>query len=205
MHSYIISGVRKAKSKTANIYIPLNIIDFVAYKAGEKLSRIKEAHFNYVHNSLTLDVVKSSVGIFMVDLSRNAIKEKEQNLQLYEFLKKQLIALDQGALNLKYTPIIFSIQLTQYLGFALDNNYDSENIYFDLMLGKFIDNNIRHENIMDEEVSILLHHILNGKLEKQINKEQRNKILDHLIIYYKLHIEGFNGLKSISVIRQILN
>jgi len=195
--------VRKAKSKTANIYAPLNIINFIAYKEGENLSRIKEANFNYVHNNLTTDVIKSSVGVFMVDLARNAIKEKEKNLELYEFLKFQLMALDQEKLNIKYTPIFFTIQLSQYLGFALDNNYTSEYKFFDLLHGTFIDNNIRHNNIMDEESSIMLTNILNGNIDIAISKDERNRLLDFLIEYYKLHIEGFLGLKSLSVIRQI--
>jgi len=205
LHSYIVSGVRKAKSKLANIYAPLNIIDFVAYRAGEKISRIKEAQLNYIYNDLSTNIIKSSIAIFMVDIARNAIKEKEQNLRLFNFLKTQLIALDKNALDLKFTPLNFSIQLSQFLGFALDNNYSSTNIYFDLMHGKFVDNNVRHKHILNEEMSLFLNKILTADPSNNINKEQRNILLDHLINYYKLHVEGFQGLKSIPVIRQILN
>lgn len=141
----------------------------------------------------------------MIDLARNAIKEKEQNEALYHFLKNQIVALDQGILDLKYTPIRFSIQLSHYLGFALDNNYSQEDIYFDLMHGRFIDNDIRHNNILDEECSYLLSQIMNDEKSIQISKDFRNQILDHLIEYYRLHVEGFQGLKSIGVIRQILS
>lgn len=140
----------------------------------------------------------------MIDLARNAIKEKEKNEYLYQFLKDQLIALDEGKVNLKFTPIYFCIKLSQFLGFALDNNYSEMEPYFDLMHGQFVDNDVQHKSIMDKESSTLLFEIMNQGFAADITKDQRNKILDFLIKYYELHVEGFKGIKSISVIRQVL-
>lgn len=142
--------------------------------------------------------------MFIIDLSRNAIKEKEANESLYNFLKKWLIALDNKSINLTYIPIYFSIQLANYLGFGINDNRDDENKYFDLMHGNYIDNDIRHQHIMTEGQSAILNDVLSRINLHLISKDDRNILLDRLLEYYKLHIEGFKELKSLDVIRKVL-
>jgi len=113
--------------------------------------------------------------------------------------------LDQGKVELKHGPIWFSIQLAEYLGFRINNNMSEENKYFDLMNGEYIDNDIRHIHIMSEHYSQVLYNYINNTQLETIDKEDRNKLLDRLLEYYQLHIEGFRKLKSVDVIRQILS
>jgi len=188
----------------SNVYNPINIIDFVAYKSEESLSRIKEANLSHIYEHLNYDIIRSSIAMYIIDLSRNAIKEKEANESLYNFLKKWLIALDDKSINLTYIPIYFSIQLANYLGFGINDNRDEENKYFDLMHGNYINNDIRHQHIMTEGQSAILHDVLSRVNLHLISKDDRNILLDRLLEYYKLHIEGFKGLKSLEVIRRVL-
>ena len=188
----------------SNVYSPVNIIDFVAYKSEESLSRIKEANLNYIYKNLNYDIIRSSIGMFLVDLARNAIKEKEANEDLYFFLKKWLIALDDKSINLTYIPIYFTIQLANYLGFGINVNRSDENIYFDMMQGSYIDNDVRHTHIMTEGQSNNLYQVMERNDLHLISKDERNILLDRLLEYYKLHIEGFMNLKSLDVIRRVL-
>jgi DNA repair protein RecO (recombination protein O) len=177
----------------------------VAYKSEDKLSRIKEASMCYIYQNLNYDVIRSSIAMFIIDLARNAIKEKEANEALYNFLKKWLIALDDKSVNLTFIPIYFSIQLADYLGFGINDNLSEENKYFDLMHGEYIDNDIRHSHIMNEDQSAILHKVITHKDAISIDKEERNILLNRLLEYYKLHIEGFKDLKSLDVIRSVLS
>ncbi len=203
--SFIVGGVRKAKSRQANIFHPMNIIECVAYKSEERLNRIKEAQLLVRYESLNLDVVKSSVAMFVVDLSRNAIKERESNEVLYQFLKHKLIDLDTNSPRLRFFPHLFALELSHYLGFAPNNNYDLEVPYFDLLEGAFIDNDVRHKHILDEKLSLALHQLISGKADPEIAKEDRNILLDKLVEYYKLHLEGFRDLKCLDVLRSVLS
>ncbi|MBT8233074.1 MAG: DNA repair protein RecO [Saprospiraceae bacterium] len=202
--SFIVSGVRKAKSRIANVFHPMNIINLIAYYSEDKLSRIKEGNLNVRYEDMSFNVIKSSIAMFVVDLSRNAIQEKEANEELYTFLKTYLCSIDDGSLNLKYVPLDFSIRLSRYLGFEITNNYTVLDKYFDLKEGLFVDRNVKHNYILNETQSLNLHHILNGK-ETEITKAERNDLLDHIINYYQYHIEGFRPLKSLAVLRAVLS
>lgn len=204
LHSFIVSGVRKAKSKMANVFHPMNIIDFVAFFSEDKLSRIKEAQFAVRYDDMTFNVVKSSIAMYIIDLARNAIQEKEANLDLFLFLKSYLIAIDQGKVNVKYVPIDFTIKLARYLGFGIQDNYTILDKYFDLKEGLFVDKNVGHNYIVSENLSEKLHAIL-ANSNYSLNKNERNDLLDQLINYYRYHIDGFRPLKSLSVLRAVLS
>jgi len=174
--SYIVSGVRKAKSKSANVYHPMNIIELVAYHPGESLSRIKEASYAYKFQKLDVDVFKSCLGTFFVDLLRNSIKEKEANQELYA-----------------------------YIGFQLASDFSAERPYFDLLAGEFTDNDVRHSYILNAAVSEALYHAIVQTPGMKLNKDDRRLVLDALMKYYRLHIEEFKELRSLPVLRAILS
>ncbi|MEO0733666.1 MAG: recombination protein O N-terminal domain-containing protein, partial [Bacteroidota bacterium] len=74
IRKYIISGVRKARSRTpASLVQPLNLVDLVAYeREGKDLQRIKEVRPAHVYTRIPFDVYRGTVGLFMLEVARNA-------------------------------------------------------------------------------------------------------------------------------------
>ena len=204
LESFIVSGVRKSKSKTANVFQPMNIIEFLALDSESKLCRIKEAKLNHIYNELNRNVIKSAIGMFLIDLCRSSIIDKEPNLALYRFIRQSLIEVDQMTTSLAYVPLNFAITLSAYLGFQMQNNYSEDNNCFELMEGSFTAG-VQHKYILNKDLSYVLHCVMNGKNTHEITKIERNALLDELLKYYKLHIDGFKELKSLSVLRAILS
>lgn len=204
LHSYIVSGVRKSKSKSVNVYNPMQIIEYVAYKSEDKLSRIKEGKISYLYSSIPFDVIKSSIAMYMVDISRSAIKEKESNLHLYNFIKSSLVELDNRSSNLGNLPLIFSLNLCSYLGFGISNNYSENQNYFDLRSGQFTSLGTEKDGCLDEIDSQHLFKILNNP-NVPLSKGIRSNLTDHIMMYYKMHVEGFKELKSLPIMRTILS
>ncbi len=202
--SYIISGVRKSKSKSANVYQPMNIIDMVAYQPGNSLARIKEASYAYNYVQLNIDVIKSSIGIFFVDLLKASIKEKEANPALYQFIKNTLISLDQNPVH-PLLPINYALGLTSYLGFQPSDNYGEASPYFDLQSGEFVENDLQSKYILNEVVSQYLYNAMIENNETRLDKEARKLVLDALMNYYRFHVNEFKELRSLPVLRTILS
>jgi len=205
LQSYIVGGVRKSKSKLANVFNPMNIIEFVSYNSESKLSRIKEANLSVNYISLNFDVVRSSLAMFMIDLARNSIKETESNPVMYNFLRDYLHVLDTKNIELKFLPHYFAIDFAKYLGFEPRDNYDSVCPYFDLREGAFVENETAHNNILNQDLSQKIYHLIGKNTELEIGKQERTVLLDKLLEYYKLHIEGFRELKSLPVLRTLLS
>ena len=71
IRSFIFSGVRKAKAKVSAAMIDhMNIVNIIAYdKDNDKLARVKEIHLDHRYRHITTDVVKSSLGIFLLEMT----------------------------------------------------------------------------------------------------------------------------------------
>jgi len=208
MRSFIVSGVRSSKSQhKASLYQHLNIIDLVAYDKDNKLARIKECKIEHFYQRLSYDVVRSSIGLFLLEVCKNAIKEKEENTALFDFIFERLKLLDsETPQNFGLFPIKFLLELSQYIGFMPFNNFDVGKPYFDLYNGRFIPE-MTEKYVSSLAVSQCIATIdktsMNQLTTLSIRKELRNQVIDDLIIYYRLQIDQFRELKTLEVLRVI--
>ncbi|MEE9439819.1 MAG: DNA repair protein RecO [Saprospiraceae bacterium] len=208
LRSFIVGGVRKSKSKnSAAQYQHLNILDIVAYDKEDKLARIKECNMSFYYQNLPFDIVRSSIGLFILEVCKNAIKERESNIKLYDFIYNNLLLLDQLDISrLGLFPIKFMLDLSRHIGFEPHNNYTLKTPYFDLYNGKFT-SHINEQYMADIDSSKALSLINSTPLELlsigDFSKPLRNKLTDDLIIFYRLHIDQFRSLKTLEVLRSI--
>ena len=208
LRSFIINGVRRSKSRNgAGLYRPLSILEAVAFDQHEdKLSRIKEAASAHIYQSLLQHVIKANIALFAIELSRNTIKEKEGNPELYDYLEAWLIHLDSTDEQLSYHPLRFLIGLCNHLGFTPTNNY-TDQTYFDLYEGQFYSTPVS-THYGDIPTSYNLHKLLSIEVDSVVDLKmssiERSQLLDLLIAYIALHIPHFKSLKSLPILRQIL-
>lgn len=204
LRSFIVSGLNSKKNKSkSSCFRHLNIVNIVAYdKTNGSLARIKEFGISYYYKSLTYDVTKSSIGLFAIEVCRSSIKELEPNESLYDYIYETLIKLDTVEHNLALEPIYFTLGLMSHIGITPDNNWSNKNIYFDVLNGRF-DCTLNEYSEL-EEISKLISQLLSSSRDKvSIKKLYRDKILDIILKYYQIHIDGFKSLKSVDVLREI--
>lgn len=210
LKSFIASGVRtsKAGSKAA-IYHPCTIVELVGYEQdAEKLSRIKEISLGYHYKNINIQILISSIAIFILEVTRNSIKEKEPNTELYDFLYNWFLYLDDDnnyniSLHLK-----FMIEFSYFLGFGPLDSQSNESPHFDMLEGIFGNYYQKTDNILDAEDSAAISELIkvdrNNLNTLQWPKTVRNRLNDHLIRFYKLHISSFRDLNSLEILRMVL-
>ena len=93
LRTYIISGVRKKNARvSASLLQVMSLVDLVVYHRDDKdMTRIKEIKAAHVYQSLPFEIAKSSVGQFMLELTRKAVREPEENLPMFKFVYENLI------------------------------------------------------------------------------------------------------------------
>jgi DNA repair protein RecO (recombination protein O) len=210
LRSFIVSGVRSSKAGSkAAIYRHLNIVDIVSYDIeNDKLARIKEISLCHHFQKINSDVIVSSMAIFMLEVCRNAIKEKESNEDLFHFLEQWLLFLDGNNSLSPLSHLLFMTELSVWLGFGPMDNHNGDTPYFDLMEGVFCDYHGGSDFILDSEDSSVLFQICQADRDSiskiKIPKSERDRLADNLIRYYKLHIPGFKDLNSLDVLRSVV-
>lgn len=208
LKSFIIGSVRSAKNKAGGAkYQVMNVVHVsYIYKENDTLIRPREINYAHQYKSIPFDVMKSSVGVFLIECTRNSIKEKEANLSLYSFVRDSFVHLDEiSNLHLSKFYVCYLIDLARHLGFEPLNNYDEDNCEFDLLNGSFSSSIADVKYSMDKECSKILSNLLSDQGLYKIDKAIRDRMLDYLLVYYALHVEGFKQIKSLEVLRALMN
>jgi DNA repair protein RecO (recombination protein O) len=211
LNSYIVSGIRNKKSKVKVGTLQLmSIVEIVAYhKKAKGLFRIKEVNIERLYQRIPFDIKRSSVGIFMIEIIRNAIREdEEENQQLYNFLEDWFIFLDATTEAVSNLHLLFLIELAQYIGFQPRDNFSLKRTFFDLQEGQFIAQSPEHQYYMDPPEAELLYDFIMQEREYvhelKCSNTERRKLLDMLILFYKLHIDTIKTLHTYKILNEIL-
>lgn len=202
--SYLVNGVRSARAKQKmSLFQPLTILDLVVYQNEKKdIQRISEQQFAHIYQTLPFDVIKSSLGIFLLEIFMKSVKESDTNPRLFQYISSQLIALDAQTAKLGTFHIHFMIDLAQYLGFKPGDLFSEDAPYFNLQEGTFMP--VREKYCLTREESQVLSGFLNRSMNT-VSKSQKKQLVQNLIQYYQFHIEGFHKVNSPQILEIILN
>lgn len=198
IQSYIINSVRSQRSKKGLALLqPLTVLDMVVYFKNQKsdgLQRISEYKPAHSFTSIPFDVKKSAVALFVTELLSKVLKEEEDQGHVFEFLFQLILNLDQRKEGFESLHLYLMVQLTHYIGFGIHTKKELEN---DGLLHEVFTS---YEEIYDGVLRLNESQLSDGFAMKN---QLRRDILNYMIEYYKLHVEGFKELKSLDVLSQI--
>jgi DNA repair protein RecO (recombination protein O) len=184
---------------------PLNQIEIEAYHNNKSnLQRIKEVKIYYPYQSIYLDIIKSSIVLFLSEMLHNIIKEEGKDEQLFDYLESALQWFDTQEEMFNFH-LVLLLQLTKYLGFYPQENL-SDKKYFNISEGVFSE--FQSLNSLTIEESELLKKLLNLKFEdnqKVFTVIQRQQLLKIILDYYKYNIERFKTPYSLQVLKEVFN
>lgn len=192
IQTYIVNNVRSknAKSKIA-LFQPLTLLDLVVYyKENASIKRIKEVKCLHPYQTLSNDIRKTSLAMFINEMLNKTVKDESHAGEIFEFLLNSLILLDHQENNLENFHLIFLIKLSRFLGFGA---HQAEEI-----LGV---------RMLDGEEERILGKLLRGDFTESISmtNEQRRNLLEAILRFYTRHIEPLGEIKSIHVLKEIMN
>lgn len=190
MQTYIVNGVRSAKSRgKIALYQPLTLLDLVVYKKPTvDINRISELKCSNPLQSIPYEIVKSSIGVFLAEVLYKSVKEDESSPVLFEFIYHSIEVLDTLEKHYQNFHLQFLIKLSHHLGFGL----------IDM-------NNMPH--LSGENLSQLFQVLINAKYGEALNitHEERKLILEDIITFYKVHIDSLKEIKSLKVLQAVFD
>lgn len=213
IQSYLVNGVRSVKqsSSKANYFQPASLLDMEVYHSDMKnLQRIKEFKWSYIYSHVLTDVVKNAVGLYMVELLQRSLKQPEENTELFLFVEDAFINLDKApdAVTANY-PLYFSIQLAQFFGFNILDQYSERNSILDMHEGRFSSEIPSHNFYLEGELAFATSQLIKSLhpedlTEVKLNKHARRQLLLAYQSFYSLHIQDFGVMKTLPVLQEIL-
>lgn len=204
MKTYMIRGVLKSKRGKFNAasFLPFTQLDIVArHRNKGTLEYLSETKVAYPYQTLHTDMIKSSLVMFLAEVLKIVIREEEANPLLFSFLEQAFIQLDEASVVANYH-IEFLLELSKYLGFYPDAF--SEGTYFNMLNGNFQKSSTHAYCVQSPAVETLKEALITENYTTlKLSRESRKALLDLILTYYKLHIEGFRTPKSLAILEQL--
>ncbi|HVV54494.1 MAG TPA: DNA repair protein RecO [Mucilaginibacter sp.] len=208
LQSYIINGVKKPKAKiTRTMLQPLHLLDMVVYhKASGSVQRVAELKNSPVLQSIPYDVVKTSLAIFLNEVLYKAIRQQSADENLFEFIFNAIEWLDNQDEGIANFHLLFLVRLTRYLGFYPEQAKIED--YFDMKEGAFTRYKPQGLYYLSPPHTQNFHDLLQsnfGDIDRlKFSNDERRYLLQKLLGFYALHIEGFGNIKSHEVLEEVL-
>lgn len=209
LRSYMVRVGSKDRSILAALQ-PLSRLELVAPEGAEhELLTVRDMRIDRPFTRLREEPIRGLLLLFAQEVFNRTLREETADPYLFGFIERTLEALDTGD-DLAHQPLFLLVGLCKHLGFSPEVPTGGE-CAFDLREGYFLPAEAPHELCMGPGPTALFAHIL-LRCEEPLqvaapftsDPQVRRRLLDDLLIYYRLHVEGFGELKSLDVLRSVL-
>lgn len=207
LKSYLLKGVltsKKGKIRAA-YFQPLTQLEITAaHRNKGTLESIKEVKVAYHYKTLHNDISKNAMTQFLAEMLGNSLLEEEKNESLFHFMEASLQWLDTHS-DIANFHLYFLLTLTKYLGFYPDTT-NVQYSYFDLQEGEFITSPSLNPTIFGENLMYLKTFLginFDAIHSVKMKKGNRQILLNSLILYFELHLQGFRKPKSLIIFNEV--
>ena len=157
--------------------------------------------------SIPFEPDKMAVAMFIADFLYHSLKGEQSGRPLFEYLFSSLQWLDSACTSIANFHLVFLIRLSRFLGFYPNVDGYAPHSFFDLLNSCFTLSPSVHPYLLGEAEAAAIPLLLRMNYDTmhlfRFTRAERNRLLDILNEYYRLHIPDFPKLKSLEVLRQL--
>ncbi len=210
LQSYMINGARVAKAKTsANLFQPLTLLSLITYhKETSGIQRIKEVKVEHPFTSISFNIIKSSIGLFIAEVIYRTTKQQQSDTPLFDFVYNSILLLDMQESNVVNFHLVFLMQLSKHLGIYPNDTQSIDTPFFDVQTGQFCETKPHHTLYMDSTLSTLFSQLMATSFEQQhlltISTAQRQSLLNSLLTYYEYHLDNMGTIHAHKILQEVL-
>jgi DNA repair protein RecO (recombination protein O) len=147
----------------------------------------------------------------MAELLTKCLKQPEVNEELFQFAEDCFLHLDQSNESVTANfPLFFALHLAVFFGFRIDDQYTEKRPFLDLQEGTFTSERPSHPHFLEDKQAVVTSQLLKVMQPKELeeirlNHEFRRNLLYAYERFYAFHIQDFGPMKTLSVLKEILN
>ena len=207
--SFIVSIPKTSKGKIKKQFFqPLTLLEIETdIRPKLQLQKLNDVRLLTPFASIPFEPDKLAISLFVAEFLYYALRSEQRNELLYDYLEYSIMWLDGQQANFVNFHIVFLLRLTRFLGFYpnLDDYEDGD--YFDLRESEFMRNPPVHRDFLHPEeaqkVQLMMRMDFPTMHLFRMSHNDRNRLLEISIKYYRLHLPDFPEMKSIEVLQAL--
>ena len=190
------------------LLMPLSLIDLeAAVVNGRDLARLREVRRNFPLATLYSDPVKNAIALFISELLTHVIQEPEGNSYLFRYIEQAVQLLEQMPDKIANFHICFLYHLGAHLGIQPNLESYRQGYWFDMTEGVFTPAAVGGHALLQPQEAQVIHLLSRMTFSNmgvfRFNREERNRMLDVIISYYRLHNAAIGTLRSPDILKQL--
>ena len=188
--------------------LPLSLIDLEAsVRPGRDLALMREVRRNFTMATVYSDPVKNAIAMFISELLTHVIQEPEGNDAMFRYIEQSVQLLEQLPSGVANFHICFLYHLGGHLGIQPNVESYRQGYWFDMTDGVFTPSTIQgHQHLQPQEAQViylLSRMTFSNMAVFRFSREERNRMLDLIISYYRLHNAAIGTLRSPDILKQL--
>ncbi len=207
--SLIASLPKTQKARLKKQYFqPMTILE-IAYDQRQRvqLQQLKDARLLTAWTTIPFSPEKLALSLFIAEFLYHALRSEQRDDLLFAYICDSMQWLDGVEQGYASFHLTFLMRLSRFLGFFPNLDNYVEGCVFDLRAGTFINNVPLHHDYLQPDESRLIHLLMRMDYPTmhlyRLSHQDRNRIVEVLLQYYRLHIPQFPELKSLQVLREL--
>ena len=207
--SFIVSIPKTSKGKIKKQFFqPLTLLEIETdIRPKLQLQKLNDVRLLTPFESIPFEPDKLAISLFVAEFLYYALRSEQRNELLYDYLEYSIMWLDGQQVNFANFHIVFLLRLTRFLGFYPNMDDYEDGDYFDLRESEFMRNPPVHRDFLHPEeaqkVQLMMRMDFPTMHLFRMSHNDRNRLLEISIKYYRLHLPDFPEMKSIEVLQAL--
>ena len=207
--SFMVHIPKTSKGKIKKQYFqPMTLLDFeYDFRQRSNLQRIKDVRVSLPYFSIPIDPAKSCISLFLSEFIYYATRNEQENPTLFTYISTSLEWLDNAYEDFANFHLVFMMRLGKFLGFHPFLEDFTPGCFFDLRNGCFTLSMPLHADFLNAVDAGHLYNLMRMNFDTmklfKLSHDDRNRITEIVLRYYKLHLPNMPELQSFDVLREV--
>jgi len=187
---------------------PLTFLEIeVDVRPNVQLQKLSDVRLAMPFFSIPFHPHKLAISLFMAEFLYYALRSEQRNELLYDYLESSILWLDGQEGRFANFHLVFLMRLSRFLGFFPNLEHYQTGDYFDLRDSVFLPLPPIHRDFLypeeAEKVQLMMRMDYPTMHLFQMSHQERNRLLEVVLIYYRLHLPDFPEMKSVEVLQEL--
>jgi recombination protein O C terminal len=200
---------KTSKGKIKKQYFqPMTLLDFeYDFRQRSNLQRIKDVRVSLPYSSIPIDPAKSCISLFLSEFIYYVTRNEQENPTLFTYISTSLEWLDNAYEDFANFHLVFMMRLGKFLGFHPFLEDFTPGCFFDLRNGCFTLSMPLHTDFLNAADAGHLYNLMRMNFDTmklfKLSHDDRNRITEIVLRYYKLHLPNMPELQSFDILREV--
>lgn len=210
LQSFVVTFASLRHRGMGAMWQPLNFVEMEVSQYTERRNRLphpREVCTYIIYTDLPYNPIKTTVALFLAEFLQNVLRAEQCEEALYQYLEHSLQWFDAARTGYANFHLCFLLHLMRFVG--IQPSMEETGCYFDLRAGTFTSMLPRHPEFLRvreaQYIRTLMRMDFANMSHFHFSRAQRQRVIEVIQTYYRLHLSPFPELRSLEVLRAVFD